>query len=70
VRTLSGAVTFEGIENPISVKPFAGLLIVAFIYCILLIFLLRRVPKVFHWPIAVGGALVIISVWFWLMFIK
>lgn len=70
MRTLSGALNFDGIENPISVKPFAGLFIAVFIYCIILIFALRKVPKGLHKPIGIGGGLLIIAAWFWLMFFK
>jgi len=70
VRTLSGAITFEGIENPISVKPFVALIIIELVYFAIMILLTRKLPRTLQQPIIVSGAVLIIAAWFWFMFFK
>ena len=70
MRTLSGAITFEGIDNPISVKPFVALIIIELVYFATMMFLTRKLPRALQQLIIVSGAILIIAAWFYYMFFK
>ncbi|RJX41040.1 hypothetical protein D3P09_03240 [Paenibacillus pinisoli] len=70
MNQFAGAIEFDRIENFISAKPFAILLIAVFVYAIIFFFASKVIPKLLLRPIAVGGVLLIFVLWFWFMFFK
>lgn len=70
MRTLSGAITFEGIEPPVSAKPFVTLLIIELVYFVIMMVLIRKLSRALQQLIIVSGAVLIIAAWFWFMIFK